>query len=237
MIGDPIIRVPARPEPIEVPTAHAALVVVDMQNGYASPGGYRDLSGKDIAPAKRVIANTLRLTQAMRLAGMPVVFLQNGWDPELKTAGGPGSPNWHKSNPLKLMRARPELNGKILTRGTWDYELVDELTPEPADFVVQKSRYSGFCGTELDNVLRARNARYLVFAGIASNVCVESTIRDAYHREYFCILVEDATQQSGPSFVQDAVVYSMENFLGWVTSTDEFCAALGGATSASERAL
>jgi ureidoacrylate peracid hydrolase len=237
MIGNPIIRVPARPEPIEVPAAHAALIVVDLQNGYASPGGYRDLSGKDIAPAKRVIANTLRLTQAMRLAGMPVVFLQNGWDPELKTAGGPDSPNWHKSNPLKLMRARPELRGKILTRGTWDYALVEDLTPEPGDFVVQKSRYSGFCGTDLDNVLRARNTRYLVFAGIASNVCVESTIRDAYHREYFCILVEDATQQSGPSFVQDAVVYSIENFLGWVTSTDEFCAALGGATSASQRTL
>jgi ureidoacrylate peracid hydrolase len=237
MTGNPIIRVPARPEPIEVPAAHAALIVVDMQNGYASPGGYRDLSGKDIAPAQRVIANTLRLTQAVRRAGLPVVFLQNGWDPELKSAGGPDSPNWHKSNPLKLMRARPELRGKILTRGTWDYELVEELTPEPGDFVVQKSRYSGFCGTELDNVLRARNTRYLVFAGIASNVCVESTIRDAYHREYFCILVEDATQQSGPSFVQEAVIYSMENFLGWVTSTDEFCAALGGATSASRRTL
>jgi ureidoacrylate peracid hydrolase len=231
MIGNPIIRVPARPEPIEVPAAHAALIVVDMQNGYASPGGYRDLSGRDIAPAKRVIANTLRLTQAMRLAGMPVVFLQNGWDPELKTAGGPDSPNWHKSNPLKLMRARPELTGKILTRGSWDYDFVEELTPGPGDFVVQKSRYSGFCGTELDNVLRARNTRYLVFAGIASNVCVESTIRDAYHREYFCILVEDATQQSGPSFVQDAVIYSMENFLGWVTSTDAFCAALDGRAS------
>ena len=71
-------------------------------------------------------------------------MLQNGWDAELKTAGGPNSPNWHKSNPLKTMRARPELTGKILTHGGWDYEFVDELKPAPSDIIVPKARYSGF---------------------------------------------------------------------------------------------
>jgi ureidoacrylate peracid hydrolase len=66
-----------------------------------------------------------------------------------------------------------------------------------------------------------------VFAGIATNVCVESTIRDAYHREFFCILVADATQQSGPQFIQDATLYNVERFLGWVTTTDAVCGALG----------
>jgi ureidoacrylate peracid hydrolase len=154
-----------------------------------------------------------------------VVFLQNGWDAELKSAGGPDSPNWHKSNPLKLMRARPELRGKILTHGSWDYELVGELQPRPGDHVVPKTRYSGFCGTDLDNLLRARNVRHLIFTGIATNVCVESTLRDAYHREYFCVLVADATQHSGPAFMQDAVIYSVETFLGWVTTTTELCAS------------
>jgi ureidoacrylate peracid hydrolase len=68
--------------------------------------------------------------------------------------------------------------------------------------------------------------RHLVFCGIASNVCVESTLRDAYHREYFCVFVRDATQQSGPAFVQDAVIYSVETFLGWVSDTDAVCSAL-----------
>lgn len=225
-ITDRIVRVPARPEAIDIPVSRAALLVVDMQNAYASPGGYRDLAGKDIGPAKQVIANTVKMVQAARRAGAMVVYLQNGWDAELKTAGGPDSPHWQKSNPLKLMRARPELRGKVLTHGTWDYELVQELRPHPADHVVPKARYSGFCGTDLDNILRARNIRHLFFTGIATNVCVESTLREAYHREYFCVLVADATQQSGPSFVQDAVVYSVETFLGWVTTTAEACTAL-----------
>jgi ureidoacrylate peracid hydrolase len=98
--------------------------------------------------------------------------------------------------------------------------------PQEDEFVVPKTRYSGFCGTNLDNILRARNVRHLIFTGIATNVCVESTLREAYHREYFCILVDDATQQSGPDFVQKAVLYSVENFLGWLTTTNEICSAL-----------
>jgi len=228
-MSDRRIRLAARPEPIEFTAATTALIVVDMQNGYCSPGGYRDLMGRDIGPAKGVIANTARVLEAARTAGTTVVFLQNGWDAGLKNAGGPDSPNWHKSNPLKLMRTRPELAGRILTQGTWDYALVEALAPRADEFVVPKARYSGFCGTGLDNILRSRNIRHLIFTGIATNVCVESTLRDGFHREYFCVLVEDATQQSGPDFVQKAVVYSVETFLGWVTGTAQLCDALGAA--------
>jgi ureidoacrylate peracid hydrolase len=220
------LTLPARPEPIDVDPARAAVVVVDLQNGYASPGGYRDLAGRDISGAQRVIENTLRILEVARPAGMTVLFLQNGWDPELREAGGEGSPNWHKSNPLKLMRQRPELRGKILTRGGWDYDFVDVLKPEPGDLIVPKPRYSGFSGTNLEALLRERDIRTLVFVGIATNVCVESTLRDAYFREYFCILIEDATQQAGPAFIQDATVYNVENFLGWISRTNDFCAAL-----------
>jgi ureidoacrylate peracid hydrolase len=75
-------------------------------------------------------------------------------------------------------------------------------------------------------LLRERNIRTLIVTGIASNVCVESTIRDALFREYFCVFVHDATQESGPAFIQDAVIYNVETFLGWVSSTDAVCGAL-----------
>lgn len=220
------VRLDARPEPIEFIANQTAVVVVDLQNGYASPGGYRELIGQDVGPARAAVANGLRILDAARAAGLTVIMLQNGWDEELKTAGGPNSPNWHKSNPLKTMRARPELKGKILTHGSWDYAFVDELKPAPSDIIVPKARYSGFCGTALDNILRARDIRHLIFVGIATNVCVESTIRDAYHREFFCILAADATQQSGPAFIQDATLYNVERFLGWVATTDAICSAL-----------
>ena len=216
------ISIDARPEALSLDPDQTAVIVVDLQNGYASPGGYRDLAGRDISGAPRVIENTVRILESARPAGMTVVFLQNGWDPELREAGGKNSPNWHKSNPLRLMRDRPELDGKILTRGGWDYALVDELQPAEGDLVVGKPRYSGFRGTDLDGLLRERNIRTLVFTGIATNVCVESTLRDAYFREYFCLLIEDATQQAGPAFIQDATVYNVETFLGWVTGTEAF---------------
>jgi len=79
-----------------------------------------------------------------------VVYLQNGWDPDYVEAGGPGSPNWHKSNALKTMRARPELQGKLLARGDWDYALVDALAPQEGDLVLAKTRYSAFFNSQLD---------------------------------------------------------------------------------------
>ena len=133
-----ILEIPARPEPVSLDPARAAVIVVDLQNGYVSPGGYRDLIDRDIGPAPRVVENTNRILGRARDAGMTIVFLQNGWDPELREGGGENSPNWHKSNPLKLMRAKPQLHGKILTRGGWDYDLVDEIRPEPDDLIVPK---------------------------------------------------------------------------------------------------
>jgi ureidoacrylate peracid hydrolase len=231
----PLAVVPARPEPIELPLAHTALIVVDMQHGYASPGGYRDLAGKDIGPARAVIDNCVKLVDAARKSGVTVVYFQNGWRADLADAGGPGSPNWHKSNPLKLMRERAALQGKILTEGSWDYELVKELEPRDGEFVVPKARYSGFCGTDLDGILRSRNIRHLLFCGIATNVCVESTLREAYHREYFCVLAHDAAQHSGPEFIQQASLYNVETFLGWVSDTQTICGALAGATPPAAR--
>ncbi len=229
--GEPTALIGTRPEPIELPLARSAVIVVDLQNGYASPGGYRDLYGRDMSESAKVVANSVRVIDAARAAGMTIVFLQNGWDLEQKTTGGPDSPNWHKSNPLKLMRTRAELAGKILTHGSWDYALVPALAPQSADLIVEKARYGGFTGTALDALLRARDIRHLVFVGIATNVCVESTLREAFHREYFCVLVEDATHASGPPPIQAAVVYSVETFLGWVTSTESFCGALRAARS------
>ena len=227
------VQISARPAAMELPLARTALIVVDMQNGYGSPGGYREIIGRNISGVEQVIDNNVRVIEAARAAGVTVIFLQNGWDPELKNAGGPDSPNWQKSNPLRLMRERPELKGTIFTHGSWDFEVVLAIVPRSDEIIVPKARYSGFCGTELDNVLRARNIRHLIVTGLTSNVCVESTIREAYHREYFCLLVEDATQQSGQKFVQDAVVYNIQTFFGWVTSTDDVCGALKPAAKAS----
>ncbi|EGH98132.1 MULTISPECIES: pyrimidine utilization protein B [Pseudomonas syringae group] len=214
---------PARPEALRMKLGETALVVVDMQNAYASLGGYLDLAGFDVSSTGPVIANIKRACTAARAAGMPVIFFQNGWDPAYVEAGGPGSPNWHKSNALKTMRKRPELEGQLLAKGGWDYQLVDELKPEPSDIVVPKIRYSGFFNSSFDSVLRSRGIRNLVFTGIATNVCVESTLRDGFHLEYFGVVLADATHQAGPEFAQQAALFNIETFFGWVSSVDDFC--------------
>ncbi len=224
---DDIIMLPARPEPIPVSVSQTAVIVIDMQNAYASPGGYLDLAGFDISGADRVIQNTKGVLEVARAAGMPVIYFQNGWDADYVEAGGPGSPNFHKSNALKTMRQRPELQGTLLAKGTWDYELVDALMPQPGDIVLHKTRYSGFFNSQLDSTLRSRGIRNIVVVGIATNVCVESTLRDGFFLEYFGIVLEDATHQAGPEFVQQAAIYNIEKFFGWVSSVADFKGAFG----------
>ena len=230
------ITLPCRPEPLEIDPEKTAVIVIDMQNAYASPGGYLDLAGFDISGAAKVIENTKGVLEVARRAGVQVIYFQNGWDPDYVEAGGPGSPNFHKSNALKTMRARPELAGTLLARGTWDYELVDALKPQPGDIQLHKTRYSGFFNSQLDSVLRSRGVRNLVFVGIATNVCVESTLRDGFFLEYFGIVLEDATHQAGPEFVQKAAIYNIETFFGWVSSVADFKGVVGQIAPNTEEA-
>jgi ureidoacrylate peracid hydrolase len=223
----PSVVLPAQPEGIRLDAVTTAVIVVDMQNAYASEGGYVDEAGFDVGPAAGVIPKITEVVDAARAAGMPVVFLQNGWDSGYVEAGTPLSPNWHKSNALKTMRARPELAGKFLARGGWDYELVETLSVHEGDLRVYKPRYSAFFHSQLDSVLRARGIRTLIFTGIATNVCVESTLRDGFHLEYFGVLLEDAVHHLGPDFIREASLYNVEKFFGWVSNVADFRTAVG----------
>ena len=220
------IKFNARPESVELDLQSAAVVIVDMQNAFAAKGGVFDLAGFDISEAAQVIGVIRRILEGAREAGIKVVYLQMGYKEDLSDSGGPISPNWHKELALLLMRNRPELQGKLLTEGTWDFAIVDELKPHPGDLVVVKSRYSGFAGTGMDSLLRTRQIQFLFFVGIATNVCVESTLRDAYFLDYWPILITDATMQAGPTFLQQATIQNVENHFGWTLTSQEFLKSL-----------
>lgn len=216
------IRFDARPESVELDPQHAALVIVDMQNAFTAQGGVFDKAGLDVSPAAQVITVIRRLVEPARRAGVKIVYLQMGYREDLSDSGGPDSPNWQKELALVLMRKLPEFQEKPLIAGTWDFAIVDELKPRPGDLVVVKTRYSGFAGTQLDSLLRSRNIRFLFFAGIATNVCVESTLRDAFFLEYWPLLIKDATMQAGPAFLKDATIHNVENHFGWTLTSEEF---------------
>lgn len=220
------VLLPAEPEPIKLELERTAVLVVDMQNAFASLGGMLDLAGVDVGPAHDAVANAALVLDAARAAGLPVIYLVMGYPEDGSTAGGADSPNPRKELSLTLARERPELRGKLLTFGTWDFEIVEALRPGPADVVITKSRYSGFHGTSLDSVLRSRGIRNLLMIGIASNVCVESTLRDAYFNEYWPILVEDATMPAGSPEVHRATLYNVQTFFGWTSTAEEVATAL-----------
>jgi len=155
----------------------------------------------------------------------------------LLDAGGPESPNYHKELGMVLMRRRSELKEKLLVEGTWDWQIVDALTPQKGDRVVKKTRYSGFCRTGLAEGLRADGIRNLLFTGIATNICVESTARDAYFEEFWPILVEDAMNHAGPDFCRQATLWGFENVFGWVTTSDAVIRALAADATADKSAV
>ena len=214
-------RLNACPEPVEIDFQRTAVVVVDMQNGFASKGGMLDIAGVDISGAPAVVQSIGEVIRGARRAGIPTVYLQMGFKPDLSNSGGPESPNWHKELALRLMNCRPELKGKLLVEGTWDFAIVDQLAPQPGDLVIVKTRYSGFARTRLDEELRTRGIRYLLFTGIATNVCVESTLRDAFFLDYWPILINDAAMAAGSAAMHDATVFNVESFFGWTVNAQE----------------
>lgn len=226
-------QLPTRPTPIDFDLSRTAVIVVDMQNAFASKGGMFDLAGHDISGAAPAVAATARLVGAARAAGVPVVYLQMGFAADLSDAGDADSPAYHKELALILMRQRPELSGRLLVRGTWDWQIVEALRPQPGDTVIPKARYDGFTRTELDAQLKALGVRNLLFTGIATNICVESTARHAFFLEYWPILVEDAVNHAGPDRNRDATLWAFENVFGWVTDSDTVIAALRGSGRAA----
>jgi ureidoacrylate peracid hydrolase len=212
----------AEPENLKLAPEQTALIVIDMQNAYTSKGGYLDLAGFDVSKTKPVVENIKKAIDAAHEAGIQVIYFKNGWDAKYREAGGVDSPNFHKSNALKTVRKNPELDGKLLAKGGWDFELIDELQPLENDIVIEKPRYSGFFNTALDSTLRCRGIRNLVFVGIATNVCVESTLRDGFFLEYFGVALADACHQAGPLEAQEASLYNIKTFFGWVSDTKNF---------------
>jgi ureidoacrylate peracid hydrolase len=226
-----MLRLNAKPEPVEIDLQQTAFVVVDMQNAFATKGGLLDIAGVDISGAPGVVRLIAEIVSGARAVNIPIVYLQMGFKPDLSNSGGPESPNWHKELALRMMNCRPELKGKLLVEGTWDFEIVDELKPRAEDLVIVKNRYSGFARTSLDSELRRLGTRYLIFAGIATNVCVESTLRDAFFLDYWPILVSDAAMAAGPVGMHESTLFNVESFFGWTVSSAELLRALGYSTS------
>lgn len=219
---------------VNIDGTRVAVLVVDMQNDFASKGGMFDRAGIDISAARRAIAPTVRVLDAARIVGIPIVYLKMGYRGDLSDLGPPGSPNRerHLSFSVGAEVAAPDGRpSRVLIRDTWNTDVLDELKPHSADPVIYKNRFSGFHETELDAVLRSRGIEWLIVVGVSTSVCVESTIRDAMFRDYSCVLLADCTAEPIGSDLSrtnhEASLLVIQALFGWVTSSENFIRALG----------
>jgi ureidoacrylate peracid hydrolase len=193
-----LVEVDARPARHRFDTGSTAVVVVDMQNDFGSPGGMFDRAGIDIKPIEAIVEPIGRVLEAARAAGMPVIYLKMAFQPDLSDSSHPHGPTWLKHLPLGAGEPTTAPDGtpsRTLIRDTWNTEIVDELQPQAGDSVIYKNRYSGFYNTSLEETLRQRDIDTVVVVGATTSVCVDSTIRDAVFRDLHCIVLEDCTAE------------------------------------------
>jgi len=166
-----MIEVDARPEPISLDLSRTAVLVIDMQNDFGSPGGMFDRAGIDVTGIQSVVAPIRRVLDAARRAGVPVVHVRMAHSPDFSDAGALDGPHRVKHVPMRVGQS------DALVEGTWNTEILPELQPHDGEPVVTKTRYSGFFETELDDTLRSLGVRQLVVTGCTTSSCSRTARR------------------------------------------------------------
>ena len=218
MIENKLVHLEAEPKPLEVDLARLAILVIDMQNAFASKGGMFDLWGFDISAVPEVVRVIHQTLAAARKNDIKIIYVAHRLSPDLREVG-PLSPFSANNTVVESFHEKPETRDKILLSGTWGAEIIDELKPQSTEIIIEKRRYSAFMGTDLDMILRTYDIKYLAFLGVTTNICVESSLRDAHHREYFPILISDGTSAPKVS-MKEATINNVKQVFGWVTTSE-----------------
>ena len=235
-----LVTIEAKPGPIGIDLARAAIVVVDMQNDFGAKGGMFDRAGIDISMIQRAVEPTAKVLAAGRAAGVKIIYLKMGFKPDLSDLGSDDSPNRVRHMMLSVGKSVPGPNGKesrVLVRDTWNTDILPELAPKAEETVLYKHRFSGFYETELDATLKKMGIKYLIVTGCTTSTCVESTIRDAMFRDYSCVLLADCTGEPIGNDLSrsnhDASLLTVQTLFGWVSGSPDFIRALEALPAAS----
>jgi len=202
-----------------------ALLVIDMQRDFCSPEGASAKAGEDVRPLLGIVPRLVKLVAAARAQGIAVIHTREGHRPDLSDLP-----------PAKRERSRlagaeigaPGPLGRVLVRGEYGHDFLDELRPEPGEAVFDKPGFGAFYGTELDAHLRARQIDHLLFTGVTTQCCVQSTLREAVDRGYSCLTFYDGCAAFVPAW-HDAtfsMIASEGHLFGWVSTSPAFLAAL-----------
>jgi nicotinamidase-related amidase len=214
----------AKPGPFTFDMDSTALVVIDMQRDFLLPGGFGESLGNDVSQLRRTIAPLAALMAAWRVAGLPIIHTREGHMPDLSDCP-----------PAKLNRGAPSMRigdpgafGRILIRGEYGHDIIDELQPRPDEKVIDKPGKGAFYATDLSETLDKSGIETLVVTGVTTEVCVHTTVREANDRGYECLILADCVGSYFPEFqrVGLQMIAAQGGIFGWVAQSPEVISAL-----------
>lgn len=207
----------AEPEPITLDLSATALVIIDMQRDFMEPGGFGETLGNDVSQLARAVKPIANVLAAARKMGMLVIHTREGHRPDLSDAP-----------PAKVERGAPSLRigdpgpmGRILIRGEPGHDIIPELYPIAGEVVIDKPGKGAFYATELGDVLKQRGIANLLVCGVTTEVCVNTTVREANDRGYRCVVVADGCASYFPEFHDMGLkmIKAQGGIFGWVAES------------------
>lgn len=219
-----MIEIIAEPFLFKLDPAHVALVVIDMQRDFLEGGGFGETLGNDLTPVQEIIPTVAALLGLFRSHHLPIIHTRETHLPDLSDCP-----------PAKRKRGNPSLRigdvgpmGRILIRGEPGSAIVDACAARPGEIVIDKPGKGMFYATGIHETLKTMGISQLVFAGVTTEVCVQTSMREANDRGYECLLVEDATASYFPRFKAATLdmIRAQGGIVGWTTPLTNLSAAL-----------
>jgi nicotinamidase-related amidase len=221
------MQLAANPFPYEFDLPKAALVIIDMQRDFMEPGGFGETLGNNVALLRAIVPACQSVLAAWREAGGLVVHTREAHQPDLSDCP-----------PAKRYRGNPSLRigdegpmGRILVRGEPGNQIIPELAPRPGETAIDKPGKGAFYATTLHEQLQQAGITHLLFMGVTTEVCVQTSMREANDRGYDPLLLEDCTESYFPEFKASAVamIRAQAAIVGWTATSSQLLAALAAA--------
>ena len=218
-------RIEAEPSALVVEFDHAALVIIDMQRDFLEPGGFGETLGNDVALLKAAVPPLQQVLAAARKAGMLIIHTREGHRPDLSDAP---KHKVERGEP-SLRIGQPGPMGRILVRGEPGHDIIPELYPAPGEPVIDKPGKGAFYQTDLELMLKNREIDTLLVCGVTTEVCVNTTVREANDRGYDCLVLEDCVGSYFPEFQEMGLrmIKAQGGIFGWVTGSPAVIKAIG----------
>ena len=223
-MSDPL-SVRAEPYAYDFVPARCALLIIDMQRDFLEPGGFGEMLGNDVSRLRSTIEPNRRLLAAWREAGLQVIHTREGHRPDLTDL--PPAKKIRGRSTMRIGDAGPM--GRILVRGEPGHDIIPELYPLPDEPVIDKPGKGAFFATDLHAILQYRGIEKLVVTGVTTEVCVNTTVREANDRGYDCLALEDCVGSYFPEFQEMGLrmIKAQGGIFGWVSDSARILAALG----------